>query len=373
METYKGKKVLVTGGTGFIGSRLAERLYIDEQADVKVMVHNWPKAAWVSRLGVELVKADITNAQDVDEAVKGCEIVFHCVGVGGSMEQCMKINVEGTKNVLAACKKHKVKRIVYLSSVVVHGPDIFDGMNEDAPFVKTGDPYADSKIEAEQYFTSFIKENQIEGSVIRPTYVWGPLSLYYTIDIINQLKKGKFLLVDNGIGSCNAVHVDNVVDLSLICGYHPNAVGESFIVTDGEKLNWKEFWGEYARMLNIEIETIPSVPSKDGLIRKFKKYIKSILVTLRDNLTKLVDKNENKSPFLTNWGLKAPRKLVKMALKSLMKHLPEMDPAEVKSFSSIGFISIEKANRLLNYTPQTSVKQGMEDCAVWLKDQNYIQ
>ena len=156
METYKGKKVLVTGGTGFIGSRLAERLYIDEQADVKVMVHNWPKAAWVSRLGVELVKADITNAQDVDEAVKGCEIVFHCVGVGGSLEQCMNINVEGTKNVLAACKKHKVKRIVYLSSVVVHGPDIFDGMNEDAPFVKTGDPYADSKIEAEQYFTSFI-------------------------------------------------------------------------------------------------------------------------------------------------------------------------------------------------------------------------
>ena len=236
MNSYRNKKVLVTGGTGFIGSRLAERLCLEEGAVVTVLVNNWYKATWVSRSPVKLIQGNITNAGDVDKVVAGNEIVFHCVGVGGTLEQCMNINYEGTKNVLNACKKHGVKRIVYLSSVVVNGTNTNDGMNETAPYVYTGNPYSDSKIEAEKYFFEFIKSNQIEGAVIRPTFVWGPVSPYYTVDVINKMRNGSFLLVDKGIGSCNAVHVDNVVDLTILCGYHHNAVGEAFLISDGEKI-----------------------------------------------------------------------------------------------------------------------------------------
>ncbi|MFZ4059129.1 MAG: NAD-dependent epimerase/dehydratase family protein, partial [Ferruginibacter sp.] len=354
------------------GSRLAERLYLDEKADVCVMVHSWPKAAWSSRLGVELTKADITNYAEVDEAVEGCEIVFHCVGVGGTREQAMKINVEGTRNVLMACQKHKVKRVVYLSSVVVHGDKIFDGMDENTSFASYGDAYADAKIEAEKVFWELIKEYNLEGSVVRPTYVWGPLSQYYSIDYVQQMKKKTFYLVDNGEHDCNAVYVDNVVDLTLLCAHHPKAVGEAFNATDGEQLKWKDFFAFYANMLNTKIETFKSIPTIDGLDRKMLKFAKQSLLNMIAPITLRNDKLEQNNPQLAKWLCKAPRKLLKIPLKKIQNILPEMDAVEMSFYSFDGFISIAKSEKILAYKPRISVAEGMKSTEIWLKDQNHI-
>lgn len=369
---FENKKILVTGGTGFIGSRLAERLYLDEKADVRVMVHSWPKAAWVSRLGVELTKTDITNYDEVEKAVEGCEIVFHCVGVGGTREQSMKINVEGTRNVLKACQKHKVQRIVYLSSVVVHGDKIFDGMDENTPFESYGDAYADAKIEAEKIFWQLIKEYDLAGSVVRPTYVWGPLSQYYSIDYVQQMKKNTFYLVDKGEHDCNAVYVDNVVDLTLLCAHHPNAVGEAFIATDGEQMKWKEFFAYYASMLNLTIANFKSIPTRDGNDRKILKYIKVNLQKIIVPITLKNDKLETQNPLLAKWLCKAPRKLLKIPLKKIQKIMPEMDTVEMSFYASDGFISIRKSNEILAYKPRITVNEGMKLTEIWMKDQNFI-
>jgi len=369
---YKNKKVLVTGGTGFIGSRLAERLLIDEEAEVRVMVHNWPKAAWVSRLGVDLVKGDITSYEDVEKAVEGCEIVFHCVGVGGTREQAMKINVQGTENVLKACKKHNVKRVVYLSSVVVHGDKITDGMTAEAPLISYGETYADAKIEAEKLFHDYTKKEGLNGSVVRPTYVWGPLSEWYSVEYIKQMKKDTFYLVDNGKGSFNGVYVDNVVDLTLICGIHPKAVGESFLITDDEQMIWKDFFSYYAEMLNLDIDSFQSIPLEDGIYRKVLKYIKNKLIEGISYLWDLNVKTEEKNPTLAKWGYRAPRKLLKMGLIWVQKRLPEKSPAEMAIYNYIGFIDILKVKNLLGYNPRFSVKSGMEKTQEWLADQNYL-
>lgn len=369
---FENKKILVTGGTGFIGSRLAERLYLDEKANVRVMVHSWPKAAWVSRLDVELIKADITNYEEVEKAVQGCEIVFHCVGVGGTREQAMKINAEGTRNIVTACKKKGVKRVVYLSSVVVHGDKIFDGLDENAPFVSYGDSYADAKIEAEKVFWQLIKEFNLAGSVVRPTYVWGPLSQYYSIDYVQQMKKNTFYLVDKGEHDCNAVYVDNLVDLTLLCAHHPKAIGEAFIATDGEHLKWKDFFDFYAKMLNRNITDFKNIPTVDGFDRKALKFAKSTLQRMIAPITVLNDKIENEKPFLAKWLCKAPRKLLKMPLKKIIRILPEMDKSDMALLNMDGFISIQKSKELLDYHPNYSVKEGMEITEKWLKDQNYL-
>ncbi len=369
---FENKKILVTGGTGFIGSRLAERLYLDEKADVRVMVHSWPKAAWVSRLDVELIKADITNYEEVEKAVEGCEIVFHCVGVGGSREQALKINAEGTRNVVTACKKQGVKRVVYLSSVVVHGDKIFDNLDENAAFVSYGDAYADAKIEAEKVFWQLIKEYNIAGSVVRPTYVWGPLSQYYSIDYVQQMKKNKFYLVDNGEHDCNAVYVDNLVDLTLLCAHHPKAIGEAFIATDGEHIKWKDFFDFYAKMLNRNIADFKNIPTIDGIDRRTLKFAKSTLQQLIAPITVLNDKLEKDNPLMAKWFCKAPRKLLKMPLKKIIKILPEMDTVELSFYSYDGFIDISKSKSLLDYSPSVTVKEGMTQTEVWLKDQNFI-
>lgn len=369
---YKNKKVLVTGGTGFIGSRLAERLLIDEEAVVRVMVHNWPKAAWVSRLGVDLVKGDITSYEDVERAVEGCEIVFHCVGVGGTREQAMKINVQGTENVLKACKRCNVKKIVYLSSVVVHGDKITDGMSAEAPLISYGETYADAKIEAEKFFWEYTKTEGLNGSVIRPTYVWGPLSEWYSTEYIKQMKKETFYLVDKGKGSFNGVYVDNVVDLTLICGMHPNAVGESFIITDNEKIIWKDFFSYYANMLNLDVESFQSIPLEDGIDRKILKYSKDKLIEGISYLWNLNVKTEVKNPTLAKWGYRAPRKLLKIGLKWIQKRFPEKNQAEMAIYNYSGYIDIEKVKNMLGYTPRISVESGMAKTQEWLADQNYL-
>lgn len=372
MGNYSNKKILVTGGTGFIGSRLSERLAYEEHADVTVLVHNWNKATWVSRANVNLVQGNVLNDCDLDKVLSECEIVFHCVGIGGSYEQCMKTNFEGTKNVLNASVRNNVKKIVYLSSVVVHGPEITEGMNEDSPFIKSGNPYADSKIEAEKYFIDFISKHEIEGTVLRPTFVWGPVSPYYSIDPVLKMKNSSFLLVDKGDGACNAVHVDTVVDLLILCGAHPNANNETFLITDGENILWREFWGYYAKMVGQDISKFASVPLTDNLLRSFILRLKHKTQNGIENISIKIDKHGIQNPKLTRYALKAPRKLLKLVVTFLNDLVPEMDDWDRISYGSKGYVNIGKAKNLLGFKKSKSLNQNMMDMELWLRDQRYI-
>lgn len=372
MTKYSNKNILITGGTGFIGSRLAERLVVEENANVSVLVNSWAKATWVSRLNVNLIQGNILDEEKLMEICKGIDIVFHCVGIGGTLEECMQINVAGTQKVLEASLKNKVKRVVYFSSVVVSGPKIDEGLNEEDAFKKTGNSYADSKIEAEKLFLEFIKNNDIEGTVIRPTFVWGPISPYYTIDIIQQIKSKSFQVVDEGSGSCNAVYIDNLVDLALVCGLHPKANLEVFLVRDAENISWKQFYAYYAAMLQIDISSFISIPSKSNFIRKSTLNFKSVLDKFRLKLTNKVNSYTEKNALLTKIFFKAPRKILKLMIKTIEKKYPEMDSWDLETYSSKGFIDISKAQKLLEFTPKVSIVDGMKACEKSLKLQNYL-
>ncbi|MCE3296654.1 MAG: NAD-dependent epimerase/dehydratase [Crocinitomicaceae bacterium] len=366
------KKIVITGGTGFIGSRLAERLVLEEHADVTVLVNSWAKATWVSRLNVSLVQGKITDQKLVNRLTKDADLVFHCVGIGGTLEEARAVNVGGTQAVLEACRENKVKRLIYLSSVVVSGALIPDGMNEEAPYKLTGNPYADTKIEAEQLLLDFTRENNMETAVIRPTFVWGPCSPYYTIDVVQQMKNDTFLLVDEGHGSCNAVHVDHVVDCCILAAHKKEAAGEVFLVTDKAKMSWKHFWGYYAQMLGKNTEAFASVSSVDSPGKKRALQRKLHLEKRRRELTEKINLRAEKSPVYTKYFLKAPRKLIKMAIARIEKRYPVMDPWDVEAYASTGVIDISKAERLLGFKPRFTVEEAMKSCEIWLKDQNYL-
>ncbi|MBV5343055.1 hypothetical protein JZU68_05405, partial [bacterium] len=212
------------------------------------------------------------------------------------------------------------------------------GMTAEAPFISYGDAYADAKIEAEKRFLKLTKVANIEASVIRPTYVWGPMSEWFSVEIIKQMKQNKFYWVENGSGSCNAVYVENVVDISLICGQHPNAVGQSFLITDDEKVNWRNFYGQYAQMLQLDSNSFPSIPLKDGLDRQFLKYSKKQLTKTIADLWNKVLANEQKRPAYSKWALKAPRKVLKLMLKQVLRRLPEKSESEMAIYNFQGFI-----------------------------------
>lgn len=370
---YTGRRVAVTGGTGFIGSRLAERLALEEGADVKVLVRDWRKATWVSRADVTLVEGDVTKPDTLASLMDKVEIAFHCAVTGGPLEQCRRVNVEGTKNVLNACVLAGVRRIIYFSTIGVHGPFLTEGLDESVRFRRLGTPYADSKIESEELFWEFLKHHDLEGVVIRPTYVWGPKSPRFTVTPIRKMIEGRFTLVDKGEGACNAVYIDNVVDLAILSGSHPRAAGKAFLVRDQDRLRWRVFFGYYADMAGMYIDDFPSVKSGASFNRGTGLTSRVLLIRARDLLRRGMRTCTARFPALVRYGRKAPNSPIRLVRSAADSSFP--DPYswwDLKLLNSPGFISIDKAKLVLGFTPRFTVPEGMRDCEVWLRDQCHL-
>ena len=359
---FEGKTVFITGGTGFIGSHMVEQLVLHEGAKVRVLVHNWGKAAYVSRFDVDFVQADIFDQDAMEQAMAGCDFIFHLAIVGG-----VDTNVKATESILGAAKKAGIKHIVQMSSVVVHGQTVPEDLTADSPLIKYQDPYAESKYESEKRFWELIDEYGLHGSIIRPTYVWGPYSMWYTLYPIELMRKGKFSWVDHGNGICNAVYVGNVVDICLSCCINPAADHQAFIVTDDEELTWKDFYGYYLDVLGLKADQFPSIPLEDGFDRKWRKSAKAFLTR---HMKSLMDKYEALAPTAPKralWQYKAPRKVLRLTLKQIMKRLPEMEASDMAIYSQHSKIDVSKNRELLGFSPRFSVEEGMRITCDWLR------
>lgn len=364
----KGKTVLVTGGTGFIGRHLVEQLVLHENAKVRVPVHKWSSAAYISRFDVELVQGDLNNENFVDSVVEGCDYIVHCaLSTGTGKEEFIQNNVMATKNVLVAAQKHGVKYVVQLSSVVVHGETIPDYLTADFPLVSYGDEYADAKLQSEQTFWSLLKQYGLHGSIIRPTYVWGPYSTWYTFEICKQIKSKKFAWVNHGKGVCNAVYVGNVVDMCIECCVNSKSDGQAFIATDGENMTWRTFYGYYFDMLGMNPPRYPSFPLKENIARTIrKKYIIPFLKHRMDRMWEKVVKTKERAPFISKWLYRAPRKIVKSMWRFCSRYTPEKEAAEVAIYSQKKMIDVKKNVELLGFKPRYSVEKGMKVTGDWL-------
>ncbi len=359
MVDYSGRKILVTGGTGFIGGRLAERLAVEQQASVRVLVHDWRKAIWVSRADVELVQGDVRDSHAVAQAMRGCDLVFHCVGVGGTLDQCMSINCEGTRNVLESAMTAHVERVVYLSTIAVHGPNPPSHMDENDDFRMTGSPYGDSKIAAEKLIWQFWQERHLPVVVLRPVPVWGPRSPSFTLWPINRMKIGQWFLVDRGRGACHAVYVDNLVDALLLAGVRPTAVGEAFLITDERPCTWAEFFGYYARMLEIRL---PSVRSD----------IARFALPAAECMNRVLAKLEHTPAH-------EPARFVIRSLRRGLRPVPRLifpagalDRSDVRKYAWQGEFNASKARAVLGYRARISMQEGMRETEAWLRDQRII-
>ena len=137
------EKFLVTGASGFIGGWLAELLYQDGSADVRAGIRSWSSAARLARFPMEIVLCDVMNTEQITQAMDGVNCIIH--SAYGSMD----VTIQGTKNMLDSALKLGIQRFIHLSTTEVYG-NVTGKIDEMFPYQYTGNPYGDSKIEAEK-------------------------------------------------------------------------------------------------------------------------------------------------------------------------------------------------------------------------------
>ena len=383
-----GKKIFITGATGFIGGRLAERLILEHGLQVRALVRNFAHASRLARLPVEMVGGDVLDPESLDQAIHGCQVVFHCAygNIGDSNYQ-RKVNVEGTENVIKAALKHGVQRFVYISTVSVYGSCPKDDVDETAPYQYSKDVYSDSKIDAEKLAFRYHHEQDLPLVVLQPTVVYGPYAPTWTISPIQQIKSGRLILVEGGDGCCNTLYIDNLIDALYLAAVYDEAVGERFIISDGNPITWKELFSAYNRMCSqqsLHSLTISEIRSLGRKQRRQRRTLNQIITGLRKrpDVRQAIFRLPSIQRFLKMGQKVLPRSAVSYVKRQLVEqpsadqdfddhnfvmgvNIP--DDNQIVFFTSQTHYRIDKARRLLGYEPSISFEQGMRLTEAWLR------
>jgi nucleoside-diphosphate-sugar epimerase len=233
--------MLVTGGGGFLGSAVA-RLLLERKCDVRSFSRGSYPA--LEALGVECHQGDIADAAAVKRAASGCDAVFHVAakaGVWGPYEEYYEANVRGTENVLAACRDHGIRRLVYTSSPsVVHGGGDIEGGDESLPYPDHFEaPYPETKAMAEQMVLA-ANGGDLATVSLRPHLIWGPDDNHLVPRIVQRGRSGRLRLVGDGRSKVDSVYIDNAAQAHLDAFDHlePDAAcaGRAYFITNGEPM-----------------------------------------------------------------------------------------------------------------------------------------
>ncbi len=258
--------VLVTGANGFIGSNLTG-LLVREGHRVKAMVLPGTDLSNLHGLDCEIVYADITKKEMLAGLLDGVELVFHLAAVPSLAwgSHVFKVNYSGTENLLEEAVKSRVRRFVFMSSLVVHGFADFDGADESTPLMKTGlftRPYAASKIKCEELLSCY--RDKIETVIIRPGFtIYGPNDRMTSREMLERLEQGRLMgYVNKGQMKLGYVYSENLAFGLLCAGISDKAAGQTYIIADHEppSLHFKNLLELFSRELKIQPK-LSSVPS----------------------------------------------------------------------------------------------------------------
>ena len=234
---------LVTGASGFIGGRLVDAL-LEAGHEVRALVREPARVALRPRPGLDLARGDLGDAISLAEAVEGAQRVFHCAGLVGDWhrpKETRRVYVDGTRSLLAACATAGVERVVHLSSLSVYGLGQHRGTDESAPLRYSGDPYIDSKIDAERMVRVSVDRGGPEVVILRPGFVYGPGDRRFLPTLFDALARRQFVYVGDGAKLLNLSYVDDVATAMLLASSTPAASGEAYNVTDGTETSLRAF------------------------------------------------------------------------------------------------------------------------------------
>lgn len=327
-------KVAVTGGGGFIGTAIVRRL-LERGDEVRVSGRNiYPH---IQELGAESYLADVRDLAAMKEGTRGVDLVVHTAGLAGiwgKRETFMSINVDGTRNVIAACRANGISKLVFTSSPsVVFGLKAHAGVDESAPYPpKHLAPYPESKTIAEQAVLA-ANDDELATVAIRPHMIWGPGDPHLLPRVVRKARAGKLPRVGDGKNLTDICYVDNAahahmlaierLDIGSACSGRPYFVAQERPV---------ELWTWINELLErVGVQPIRrSVPY--GLARKLGGALEFVYGGLRISAE------------------------------------PPMTRFVAAQLAESHYFDQSAAKRDLGYEPVVSLEEGMERTAPWLRE-----
>jgi nucleoside-diphosphate-sugar epimerase len=330
------RPAFVTGASGFIGGKLAERLLADGRP---VRVLSRRPLPHLEALGAEVILGDLDNVNAVRIGCAGVSTVFHVagrVGVWGPSSDFYRVNVDGTRNVITACQQTQVPRLVYTSSpsVVYNGHDLA-GVDESAPLCTLAPcAYPTSKAFAEREVLRASSE-LFRTVALRPHLVWGPGDKNVVPRVLAMAKLGRLKIIGTGKNRVDVTHIRNVVDAHLLaeaaminsmCDLpnvevyrRPNPAGKAYFITNDEPVSLWDWINELVRGVGLP---------------EITKRLPLPMATL---MAGAMEKAWTTFP---------------------LKGEPPMTRFVVKELATDHWFKIDAAKRDLNYRPTVSVAEG---------------
>jgi nucleoside-diphosphate-sugar epimerase len=259
----EGGKFFVTGATGLLGKGLCSRL-LDQGAEVVGLARSPERAAALQTRGATVISGDLSR-KDVDlvSVMSGCRAVFHCAGVTGPdfdkpLSYFRTVNVEGVRQIAEAALAAQVERFIHVSTAWVYGFDALPATNEDSPRHASGDPYCDTKLEAEELVRSLVTHRGLPAVIVQPTEVYGPEDRNWTLTPLRMIESGRMILPAGGAGVIQPIYVDDVVE-GILAAARRGVVGEAYLLAGPVPVTCAEFFGRYGEMVGRT--SMPSIPA----------------------------------------------------------------------------------------------------------------
>ncbi|QQR81380.1 MAG: NAD-dependent epimerase/dehydratase family protein [Deltaproteobacteria bacterium] len=258
------KRVLITGANGFIGRNISE-YFLAKGYDV---VCTYRSKKHQINPNKSFIIGDMSLATSWETALSGVDIVVHLAArvhikvdsVQEELNEYRKVNVDGTMALATAAVKAGVKRLIYLSSIKVNGEGWMDSQHlpyTESCLAQAKDFYGISKYEAEQALLNFAHKAKLEVVIIRPPLVYGPEVKSNFLSMMKWLYKGVPLPLGSIHNHRSLVALDNLISFIETCMFHPAAVNQIFLVSDGEDLSTTELLRRTSLALGVSPRLIP--------------------------------------------------------------------------------------------------------------------
>ena len=306
-------RLLVTGAGGFVGRPLCREL-AHRGYRVRAAMRT---RGQLSADGETVTVGDVDAATKWADALKGVDTVMHLAArvhvmkdkSADPLTEYLKVNLYGTSNLAQQAASAGVKRLVYVSTVKVNG----EQTSEERPYIESDvpdpqDPYAVSKLQAEEVLHSISVETGLEVVIVRPPLVYGPAVKGNFFSLLAAIDKGVPLPLAGANGLRSMVYVGNLVDALVACATQPAAAGQTYLVSDGEDVSTAMLVEKLSHALGRNSRSFylpPGLLRAAAIVLRRTEQVDRLFGSLRVNDQKLRTELGWAPPYTMEQGLRA--------------------------------------------------------------------